>query len=117
MSTRATGAARERAFEYRLWQYGYRTARFSSSGERISEERKENGICGDLIGFAPISSGLPHIIVEIGGSKKSLAVAFAELTEHPIPGGFRPIVARCVARSWSYYTTPESQYNDFASFI
>jgi hypothetical protein len=117
MSTRETGNARERTFERRLWEHGFRTARFSGSGTRVSDGRKENGLCGDLVALAPMDSGLPHIIVEVGGIGKRLAVAFAELAAQPLPPGFVPCIARCVARRWWFYTSPDDRFADFADFI
>jgi hypothetical protein len=117
VSGRATGNARERAFESRLWKHGYRTARFTGSGQRISAKHQEGGICGDMIALAPEHSGLPHLVAEIGGTGKRLGTAFAALTARPLLGGFVPVVARCVARSWIYYTAPGSRHNHFSAFI
>jgi len=117
MSTRATGNQRERSFEARLWAHGYRTARFSGSGQRVSDGRKENGLCGDLIALAPMDSGLPHLIAEIGGVGKRLGVAFTVLHEYPLPPGFVAVVARCVKRSWIYYTSPDDRHTTFDGFL
>jgi hypothetical protein len=97
MSTRSCGNARERAFERRLWEHGFRV--------------------GDLIAHAPIDSGLPHIVAEVGSVGKRLAVTFAELHEHALPPGFAAVVARCVARRWWFYTSPDERFEDFTEFL
>lgn len=117
MSARATGAARERSFEFKLWSVGYRTARISASGKRTSDERKENGIGADIIGIAPEHSNLPHVLCEVGGVGKRLGTAFGILKDHPLSPGFACIVARCVSRSWVYYTSAGDKHDDFASLI
>lgn len=117
MSTRSTGASRERSFEARLWAVGFRTMRASASGQRIAEDRRIHGLPGDLLAIAPTDSGLPHILAEVGGIGKRLGVAFAELTAEPLPPGFVPAVARCVARRWWYYLDPDTRFEDFAEFV
>jgi hypothetical protein len=117
MSTRSKGASRERSFEARLWEVGFRTMRASASGQRIADNRRRYGLPGDLLAVAPIDAELPHLLCEVGGVGKRLAVAFAELTAQPLPPGFVPCIARCVARRWLFYTSPDDRFTDFADFI
>jgi hypothetical protein len=64
-----------------------------------------------------MDSGLPHIVAEVGGIGKRLAVAFAELTAQALPPRFVPVVVRCVKRHWLYYTSPTDRFGDFGDFI
>ena len=112
MSTIAKGAQRVGSAMTQLHRAGYRCARVSSSGQRKGKRRAEGGIPGDVIALAPVDSGLPHVIVEVGGIGKRLAVSFAELTEAPLPPGFTALVARCVNRKWLWYSDPDSRHPD-----
>lgn len=98
MSSQAKGGARVGSVLSQLSRLGYRCARVSASGQRKGKRRDERGLDGDLIALAPVDSQLPHLIVEVGGPSKSVAESLAEMTEHPLPPGFVPIVARCIGK-------------------
>jgi hypothetical protein len=90
----------------KLSKFGYRCVRISASGQRKGKRRDEAGIDGDIIALAPINSIHPHLSVEVGGPSKSVAQSLLEMTEHPLPAGFVPIVARCLgrgAKAWRYH--------------
>jgi len=103
MSSAAKGAQRVGSVLSALSRQGYRCGRIASSGQRRGSRRTESGIAGDIIALAPVDSGLPHIIAEVGGAKKSVRAALAEMTAHPLPPGFVAIVARCVGRRWRWH--------------
>ena len=91
-----------------LWLYGYRCARVSASGQRKGSRRDQEGIDGDIIAFANRDRTLPHLIVEVGGRSKNVSESFREITEHGLPPGFRPMVARCMPnRRWRYHHDPD----------
>jgi hypothetical protein len=116
-SSRELGNSRERNFEARLWAHGYKTARFSGSGQKVSDGRKANGLAGDLIALAPEHSNLPHLLAEIGGTGKRLRSAFAVLQDRPNPPGFTCVVVKCVRRKWQYFTSAGSRFDSFETFI
>jgi len=103
MSTTAKGAQRVGSVLTALSRHGYRCARVASSGQRKGARRVELGIAGDVIALAPLDAGVPHIIAEVGGQKKSVRAALAEMTAQPLPPGFVAIVARCVGRRWRWH--------------
>lgn len=84
-----------------LSRLGYRCARVSASGQRRGARREEDGIPGDILAIA-VADGQPHLMVEVGGERKRLAVTFGEMRECSLPG-FVPIVVRYVEhRAWWY---------------
>ncbi len=103
MSSTAKGAQRVGAVLTALSRHGYRCARVASSGQRKGARCAELGIAADVIALAPRDSGMPHFTVEVGGEKKSVRAALAEMLEHPLPPGFVAIVARCVGRRWRWH--------------
>jgi len=103
LSSAALGASRVGSVLSSLSQHGYRCARVSASGQRRGSRRIEHCLAGDIIALAPVDSGLPHIIAEVGGAKKSVRAALAEMTAHPLPPGFYPLVVRCVGRRWRWH--------------
>jgi hypothetical protein len=111
MSTRATGNAREHRVEEMLWEHGFRTMLARASGQRKKAAAKGNALRGDIIAISAWESGLPHLLVEAGGIGKRLGVTFAELTEHPLPSGFVPVVVRCVKRAWKWYLSPDDRFD------
>jgi hypothetical protein len=88
---------------------GYRCARLSASGQRRGARRIEKGLDADVIALAPEHSGLPHLLVEVGGVKKSVTQSMAEMTEHgPLPPGFIGVVVRLVdsrRKLWRWHTS------------
>ena len=116
MSTVAKGASRVGSVLTQLSRLGYRCARVSASGQRKGKRKDEMGIAGDAIALAPTDSGLPHLLVEVGGEKKSVRSAMAELLKHPLPPGFAPLVARCMSnRRWRWHAFPEERGLDSLS--
>jgi len=103
LSSTTKGAARVGAVLTALSRHGYRCARVASSGQRKGARRVELGIAGDVIALAPLDAGVPHIICEVGGVKKSVRAALAEMTTLPMPPGFVAIVVRCVDRRWRWH--------------
>jgi len=103
----AKGAKRVGSAMTQFSKLGYRCARISASGQRRGKRREEKGLDGDFIAFAPDESTYPHVIVESGGRGKSVTESIREMTEHGLPPGFVPIVARCVGRgvfAWRWHT-------------
>jgi len=86
-----------------LSRHGYRCARVASSGQRKGARRDEIGVAADVIALAPLDAGVPHVLCEVGGVKKSVRAALAEMTAHPLPPGFVAIVVRCVGRRWRWH--------------
>ncbi len=103
MSSAAKGAARVGSVLSALSRHGYRCARIASSGQRKGARRAEIGLAADVIALAPLDGGVPHLLAEVGGQKKSVRAALAEMTAHPLPPGFVAIVARCVGRRWRWH--------------
>jgi len=103
MSSVAKGAARVGSVLTALSQHGYRCARVAASGQRKGARRGEPGIAADVIALAPLDAGTPHVLCEVGGVKKSVRAALAEMTAHPLPPGFVAIVARCIGRRWRWH--------------
>lgn len=95
----------------KLAKVGYRCARVSASGQRRGKRREEKGIPGDVIAWAPSDSPWPHLLVEVGGSGKRIAVTFAEMLEYPIPMGHVPLVVVCVKRRWRWYTSSDDRHD------
>lgn len=107
MSSASKGGQRVGSVMTHLSRFGYRCARISASGQRRGARRTEKGLDGDIIALAPKDTMLPHLIIEAGGKSKSVAESLREMTEHPLPAGFIPIVARCVGRgiyAWRWHT-------------
>lgn len=111
MSSRALGNAREHRVEEMLWEHGFRTMLARASGMRMKVEAQGNALAGDIIAISAWESGLPHLLIEVGGIGKRLGVAFAELTEYPLPSGFVPVVVRCVSRAWKWYLSPDDRFD------
>lgn len=86
---------------------GYRCARVSASGQRKGARREEKGIPADVIALAPLDSGLPHLLIEVGGPGKSVRLALAEMLENPLPPGFVPLVARTIDRRMRWHVSAE----------
>ena len=103
MSNRTKGAARVRSVENRLHDLGYRTMISSCSGQRRGQRGSSLALDGDLIAIAPESTPWPHLIAEVGGEKKSVKASLLEMTAHPLPGGFVPIVVRLIGRRWRWH--------------
>lgn len=103
MSSTAKGAQRVGSVLTALSRHGYRCARVASSGQRKGARRSEQGIAADVIALAPVDAGTPHLVAEVGGQKKSVRAALAEMTVHPLPPGFVAIVVRCVDRRWRWH--------------
>lgn len=110
MSSAAKGAQRCGSVMTKLARLRFRCARVSASGQRRGKRREENGIPGDIIAWAPSDSRWPHLLIEVGGSGKRIAVTFAELLEHPLPAGHAAIVATCVGKRWRWYIDPDSRF-------
>jgi hypothetical protein len=111
MSDIAKGAQRVGSVQTMLAKLGYRTARISASGQRRGARRDERGIDGDLIAFAPLESEYPHLIVEVGGEKKAVALSIFEMTRDPLPAGFAVLVARCMPnRRWRFNWDGDAHY-------
>lgn len=107
MSDSAKGGKRVGSAMTQLAKHGYRCARISASGQRKGKRRDEAGLDGDIIALAPKDSSLPHLIAEIGGPSKSVKQSLQEMTEHPLPPGFVPIVGRCIGKgrnAWRWHT-------------
>lgn len=111
MSSVAKGAQRVGSAMTQFARLGYRCARVSASGQRKGRRRREKLIAGDLIAFAPAESALPHVIAEIGGAGKRLAVTFAEMLVEPLPAGFAPLIGVVVKRKWRWYSDPDSRHD------
>lgn len=109
MSTASLGAARVGAVISSLAARGYRCGRMSASGQRRGSRRDEQMLAGDLIALG--STGLPHLLVEVGGAGKRLGVAFTELRECILPG-FVPVVVRFVNRKRWYYVDEDDRFED-----
>jgi hypothetical protein len=110
MSSASKGAQRVGAALSQFAKLGYRCSRVSASGQRKGRRREERCIAGDLIAFAPADHGLPHVIAEIGGAGKRLAVTFAEMLEDPLPPGFVALIGVVVNRRWRWYSDPDSRH-------
>jgi hypothetical protein len=98
-----------------LDKMGFRCARVSASGQRKGSRRQERGLDGDVIALADPETGYPHLIIEVGGPKKSVAESLAQMTEHPLPPGFVPLVARCIgrgAKSWRWHFVAHKRGHD-----
>jgi len=104
----AKGAKRVGAAMTALSQHGYRCARLSASGQRRGARKSENGIAGDIIALAPPHTHLPHVLVEVGGEKKVVSAALAELRDSIMPG-FAPIVCRVVNRRKRWHLGPHRE--------
>jgi hypothetical protein len=103
LSDVAKGAQRVGSVLSQLSKLNYRCARVAASGQRKGSRRTEKGIAADVIGYAPENSGLPHVFVEVGGEKKSVTAAIAEMTQEPLPAGHVALVARCMPnRRWRW---------------
>lgn len=74
-------------------------------------------IAGDLIAFAPVESGYPHVVAEIGGVGKVITAAFAELLEHPLPPGFIAMVIRFVKRKRRYYLDSDNRFESLTEAL
>ena len=104
MSDQSKGGQRVGSVMSQLAAFGYRNARISHSGQRRGARRDERGIDGDIIAFAPPEAGKPHLLVEVGGAKKSVFESLAEMRAEPLPPGFVAIVARCMPnRRWRWH--------------
>jgi hypothetical protein len=110
MSDVSKGASRVGSVQSKLSRLGYRTARVSASGQRRGKRKDENGIAGDIIAFAEVH-GWPHLLVEVGGEKKSVKAALVELRRGGLPPGFIPIVARCIGRRWRFHGPDEKGHD------
>lgn len=110
MSSAAKGAARVGSAMTQLSALGYRCARVSASGQRRGSRREECGIAGDVIAFAPEDSTLPHLLIEIGGAGKRLAVTFAEMESRALPAGFVALIGIVADRRWRWYSNPDSRH-------
>ncbi len=103
----AKGAQRVGSAMTQLSRLGYRCARVSASGQRKGERREEKGVPADVIALAPLNSGYPHLLVEVGGRGKSVRLALAEMLEEPLPPGFVPLVARTIDRRMRWHVSAE----------
>ncbi len=110
----ALGASRVAAVERRLAALGYRYVRASASG-RSGQERAKDRIPCDIIAFG--IGPYPHLVVEVGGAGKRVAVTLAEMQADPLPGGFVALVATCVKRRWRYYLDADNRFDDLAEAL
>ena len=108
------GTAREYAIRKRCWSLGYMASRVSGSGKRISSGARANGIPGDVLAIAPRGSVHPHLLIEVGGSAKSVQKALKELEGAGLRG-FVSVVARCIGRKWTFtfLEQPQTGSNNF----
>lgn len=117
MSDVAKGASRVGSVMTKLSRLDYRCARVASSGQRKGSRKKELGIAGDIIALAPADTGLPHLIVEVGGEKKIVMRALEEIYRHPLPPGFIGLVARVIDRRWRFHTRDGPASTDLLAAI
>lgn len=117
MSSIATGAARVGKVLTALSKQGYRCARLSHSGQRRGKRKDEAMVAGDAMAWPPNDSMLPYWLIEVGGSGKRLAVAFAELEHGGLPPGWRPLVVRFVDRKQRWYTSPDDCFENFERIL
>jgi len=110
MSTASLGGARVGKIITQLHALSFHCARLSASGQRRGKRRLENGLAGDIIALAPQHSGLPHLLAEVGGAGKRIAVAFAELREG-MPPGFAPLVVVFRNRKCFYYPDEDVRHD------
>ncbi len=96
---------------------GFRCARTSASGQRRGARQAENMIAGDLIALAPVDSGFPHVVVEVGGVGKNVTAAFNELLEYPLPAGFIALVCRFVKRKRRYYIDADNRFESLTEAL
>jgi len=105
MSSRKGGQREYRVGE-KLVELGYRVAFIKGSGQRrINKDRRAgfeaSVVAGDLLAFYEGTSGLPDLIVEVGGIGKRGRGALCELDKLR-PGRHLPLVARCHRRGWKF---------------
>lgn len=115
MGDAAKGGQRVGSIISQLDRLRYRCARVSASGQRKGSRRNERGIDGDIIALADPDTGLPHLILEVGGKSKSVAESLSQMTEHPLPPGFVPVVARCVGKGrncWRWHVVAYKNGHD-----
>lgn len=120
MSTAAKGHSRCKRVESILWDYGYRTARITASGRRGDDRSEHLGFDCDVIAIAPEGSQWPHLIIEVGGRKKSIALSLAEMQLHPLPPGFVAVVARLVdsaRKRWRWSTASDEGHDSLGDFL
>lgn len=121
MSDAEKGHSRERAIERLLNALGYRTVLAAKSGQRRGAERQEGAFPCDVVGFAPCDSSWPHVVVEVGGPKKSAKAALAEMLTEPLMGGFVAIVARQVRSRprvrWRWHLSSDEGFDSLAELL
>ena len=116
-SSAKKGASRVGGVMTSFAKLGFRCARTSASGQRRGARQGENMIAGDLIALAPVDSGFPHVIIEVGGVGKVVTAAFDELLEFPLPPGFIAMVIRFVKRKRRYYLDADSRFESLTEAL
>lgn len=106
LSDQSKGHSRERVVEGLLCAIGYRTVLAAKSGQRRGSRADEGAFPCDVVGLPP--AGLPYILAEVGGIKKSAKTALAEMVDKGLPAGAIAVVVRQVKsrpiRKWRWHT-------------